>query len=53
MIGEQIDNYMNNNLNGWMMLNYTAAYFYSEGNSFSNIIASVSIIKIDCFTYIR
>lgn len=25
---------MNNNLNGWMMLNYTAAYFYSEGNPF-------------------
>ncbi len=25
---------MNNNLNGWMMLNYTAVYFYSEGNPF-------------------
>ena len=39
-----------------MMLNYTVAYFYSQGNPFgivfSNIIASLAINKNACFVYI-
>lgn len=35
---------MNNNLNGWMMLNYTVAYFYSEGNPFGIVFLILLIL---------